>query len=297
MECDLQAVSDYVRQPIETLLSMEFALIPLRFYDVTERSYCPQCLFDDCQSGAVPYWRGRWLDLANTWCHRHQAPLEVATFLPRIVRRTYAAQLQCLQDVSARPPLADDTLPLSWRAVLARQAQHHADAIRRQDPSQRLILVELTERLVGLVLDLCRYDECQEDLAALIGAPYPDRLRLPRPSLRSARQEPDRRDCVRRIRTAYVRSWLLASRPRSLSSSRSRTPRSTGHRCGNGCGDTCLPITPLPSRRRSHLPSGLDSSRRGRNFRPGGHPQAIVAGSNRSEVIDHCELTSTQSHN
>ena len=66
-----------------------------------------------------------------------------------------------------------------------------------------MILVELTERLVGLVLDLCRYDECQEDLAALIGAPYPDRLRLPRPSLRSARQEPDWRDCFRRIRTAY----------------------------------------------------------------------------------------------
>ena len=67
-----------------------------------------------------------------------------------------------------------------------------------------MILVELTERLVGLVLDLCRYDECQEDLAALIGAPYPDRLRLPRPSLRSARQEPDWRDCFRRIRTAYA---------------------------------------------------------------------------------------------
>ena len=196
------------------------------------------------------------------------------------------SQIQCLQDVSARPPLADDTLPLSWRAVLARQAQHHADAIRRQDPSQRLILVELTERLVGLVLDLCRYDECQEDLAALIGAPYPDRLRLPRPSLWSARQEPDWRDCFRRIRTAYVRrAWLW---PRSLSSSRSRTPRSTGHRCGNGCGDTFLPITPLPSRRRSHPPSGLDSSRRCRNFRPGGHPQAIVAGSNRSGVIDDC---------
>jgi hypothetical protein len=181
---------------------MEFAPIPLRFYDVNERSYCPQCLFDDCQSGAVPYWRSRWLDLASTWCHRHQAPLEVATFLPRIVRRTYAAQIQCLQDVSARRPLAADTVPASWRTLLAPASAASRHAIRRQDPSQSFILVELTERLVNLVLGLCRYDECQEDLAALFGAPYPDRLRLPRPSLRSARQKPDRRDCFRRIRTA-----------------------------------------------------------------------------------------------
>jgi hypothetical protein len=209
MGCSLQAVSDYVRQPVDTLLTMEFALIPLRFYDVIERSYCPRCLVDDCQSGTVPHWRSHWLDLANTWCHRHQTPLEVATFLPRIVRRTYAFQVNCLQDEAVRPPLAPDTLPVSWRTVLARQAQRHADAIGRHAPSQRSILVELTERLAGLVLELCRYDECQDDLARLIGAPYPDRLRLPRPSPRSARPEPGSRDSVRRIRTAYVRSWLL----------------------------------------------------------------------------------------
>jgi hypothetical protein len=211
MRCEPQAISDYLRLPPEALLAMQFALLPVRCRLPIERSFCPQCLVDDCRHESVPYWRIHWLDLANTWCSAHQQPLEAADFLPRIIRRPYDVQVLSLRlrALSAEPHFANYNWPADWHAVLARQAQRHADGIRSKGPVERTILIELTERLAGIVLHLCRYDDCQENLATIIGAQYPDRLRLPPRSRRSRGFEADGRDSVSAVRSGYVRSWLL----------------------------------------------------------------------------------------